>query len=60
MALILTSRSSSFLNCIKSSNEARCRDMFVESQGGICLSLSSNASIVSKHNVVTNLPNMYM
>ena len=34
--------------------------MSLESHGGNCLSLSWNAPIVSKHNVVTHLPNMYI
>ena len=34
--------------------------MSLESHGGICLLLSWNAPIVSKHNVVTHLPNMYL
>ena len=38
--LILTSLSSSFLNCIKSSNEARFRDMLLASHGTFCLSQS--------------------
>ena len=34
--------------------------MSLESHGGNCLSLSWNAPIVSKHNVVTHLLNMYI